>query len=88
MDPSWILLIFVTTVWGRLRDPSPYGYRIEWFQNMPIDHFSFVDNRTFTMRYLVNDTFFTKDGPIFFYCGNEGGIETFAQNTVRITCEY
>lgn len=48
---------------------------------MPIDHFSYSDNRTFNLRYLVNQTFWKKGGPIFFYCGNEGDIEMFAQNT-------
>lgn len=34
-------------------------------------------------RYLINDTFFKddRDSPIFFYTGNEGDIEVFAQNT-------
>lgn len=34
-------------------------------------------------RYLINDTFWDKKdkSPIFFYTGNEGSIELFAQNT-------
>lgn len=34
-------------------------------------------------RYLINDTYWDKhnDSPIFFYTGNEGNIELFAQNT-------
>lgn len=41
-------------------------------------------------RYLINDTYWRRPeakgkhkraGPIFFYSGNEGIIETFAQNT-------
>lgn len=48
-------------------------------------------NSTFLQKYLVFDEYFTKktkaDGekgdrpPIFFYCGNEGDITLFAQNT-------
>lgn len=63
--------------------PPPYGYETKWYSGMPVDHFAFTDNRTFDMRYLINDTYFTPGGPIFFYCGNEGAIETFAQNTVK-----
>lgn len=33
------------------------------------------------MRYLYNDSYWDKQGPIFFYTGNEGDIEIFAQNT-------
>jgi hypothetical protein len=52
-----------------------------------VDHFSFANNATFRLRYLVNATHWRKhEGrPIFFYTGNEGDIEMFAQNTVRFT---
>lgn len=64
--------------------PPPYQYAEKYFDHMPVDHFSFDrDNETFSMRYLINDTFYDpKDGPIFFYCGNEGDITIFANNTV------
>lgn len=48
-----------------------------------MDHFSFTTcNTTFRMKYLYNDTYFDAEagGPIFFYTGNEGDIEWFAQN--------
>lgn len=63
--------------------PPPYEYATKWFDGMPVDHFSFdQNNKTFSMRYLINDTYFdAKDGPIFFYCGNEGDITLFANNT-------
>lgn len=64
----------------------PYGYKEEWFENLPIDHFAYSDNRTFSMRFLYNDTFYkneTENAPIFFYCGNEVDITLVAQNTVR-----
>lgn len=50
-----------------------------------MDHFSFSVPDTFKLRYLVNNTWqIKKDAPIFFYTGNEGNIENFAQNTVSI----
>ncbi|XP_066258958.1 lysosomal Pro-X carboxypeptidase [Euwallacea similis] len=49
--------------------------------DVPLDHFSFTNNITFKLRYLVNDTFFGEDKPIYFYTGNEGDISMFAQNT-------
>ncbi|XP_030382918.1 lysosomal Pro-X carboxypeptidase [Scaptodrosophila lebanonensis] len=52
--------------------------------SVPVDHFSFSNNSTFNLRYLYNDTFAEKSNPqppIFFYTGNEGDIEWFAQNS-------
>jgi lysosomal Pro-X carboxypeptidase len=48
---------------------------------MPIDHFAFTNNATFSMKFLINDTWWQSGSPIFFYCGNEGDIETFAANS-------
>ena len=58
---------------GQAADPT-YGWREEWYEGMPIDHFSYADPRTFRLRYLINDTWFEPGGPILFYCGNEGYI--------------
>lgn len=49
-----------------------------------LDHFSFSDSPRFQQRYLINTEHWVgpeRLGPIFFYCGNEGGIEWFAENT-------
>ena len=61
-----------------------YAYKTKWFKQR-VDHFSFANGDMFEQRYLVNDTWWDphKDGPIFFYTGNEGDIEAFAQNSVR-----
>lgn len=50
--------------------------------NVRLDHFTFTDNVTFPLRYLINDSY-VKDSrsPILFYTGNEGDIELFAENT-------
>ena len=50
---------------------------------LQVDHFSFANQDTFQQRYLVNDDHWDiNGGPIFFYCGNEGDIELFSNNTV------
>jgi hypothetical protein len=53
-----------------------------------VDHFSFTSNATFRLRYLQNATYWRKHQaqPMFFYTGNEGDIEMFAQNTVQCFC--
>ncbi len=34
-----------------------------------------------SLRYLYNNASYSAGGPLFFYCGNEGSIEGFAENT-------
>ncbi|ENN80327.1 hypothetical protein YQE_03319, partial [Dendroctonus ponderosae] len=70
-----LLLLFATAVQG-----EEYGFVTKYI-DMPLDHFSFTTNTTFKLRYLVNDSYFSNDQPIFFYTGNEGDISMFAQNT-------
>jgi lysosomal Pro-X carboxypeptidase len=48
----------------------------------PLDHFNFEDGRVFSQRVLYSTQYYQGPGsPVFFYCGNEGTIEVFAQNT-------
>ncbi|XP_017889844.1 lysosomal Pro-X carboxypeptidase [Ceratina calcarata] len=62
-------------------ESAKYKYEIKTI-DMPVDHFSFSVSNTFKLRYLVNNTWQKAENPpIFFYTGNEGNIETFAQNT-------
>uniref|UniRef100_A0A146LSH7 Lysosomal Pro-X carboxypeptidase n=1 Tax=Lygus hesperus TaxID=30085 RepID=A0A146LSH7_LYGHE len=59
------------------------NYAIKTF-DVPLDHFSFTTNQTFKIRYLINDTWWEPSSsysPIFFYTGNEGNIQMFAQNS-------
>ena len=60
--------------------PVP-GYTLMYF-NATIDHY-FPNSPTYSMRYYIRTDYWnqTKNGPIFFYCGNEGAIEMFALNT-------
>lgn len=63
--------------------PQQYRYETRYFQQR-LDHFSFSELPTFSQRYLINTEHWVgpqRLGPIFFYCGNEGDIEWFAQNT-------
>ena len=59
----------------------------ELFVDVKVDHFSFENSATFKLRYLLNDKYFTSNpqSPILFYCGNEGPIEDFYNNTGFIT---
>lgn len=73
-----ILILCITAIASEVIDVK---YEIKTFDVL-LDHFSFVQNKTFALRYLVNNTFSANDdSPIFFYTGNEGDIELFAQNT-------
>jgi Serine carboxypeptidase S28. len=39
-----------------------------WFTgDIPIDHFGTGDERKFSNRYWINDTFYKKGGPVFFF---------------------
>eukprot|EP00042_Codosiga_hollandica_P035263 m.260053 g.260053 ORF g.260053 m.260053 type:complete len:474 (+) comp54593_c0_seq1:2142-3563(+) len=54
---------------------------IHWFQQT-LDHFNFqTEPQTFAQRYLVVNQHFKPGGPIMFYCGNEGVIWSFYNNT-------
>lgn len=47
-----------------------------------IDHFSYRNDDTFQLRYVVGDEHWNrKGGPIFFYAGNEAPVEAFIYNT-------
>lgn len=65
-----------------LKKPIDWNYTVEWY-NQQVDHFSYgVQNKLFMQKYLVNTDHWNRtNGPIFFYTGNEGTIELFAQNT-------
>jgi len=48
-----------------------------------VDHFSYTNDDTFELKYLMNDTYWdVNKGPIFFYAGNEARIEEFCKNSV------
>ena len=52
------------------------------FFNQRLDHYDPTDDQMFAQRYFVSDQYWDrKNGPVFFYSGNEGNIETFINNT-------
>ncbi|KAK8919050.1 hypothetical protein KSP39_PZI021276 [Platanthera zijinensis] len=57
-------------------------YQTRYFRQR-LDHFSFADVPSFNQRYLVGPIgrLWAPPAPIFFYCGNEGDIEWFSDNT-------
>lgn len=60
-----------------------YRYETRYF-DQTLDHFSFANLPKFQQRYLISFEHWAgpaKAGPIFFYCGNEGYIDWFAENT-------
>ncbi|XP_072947792.1 lysosomal Pro-X carboxypeptidase-like [Epargyreus clarus] len=72
---SYIIVLFLGSV------VAEYKYETKWFK-VPLDHFGYQRNETFNIKYLVNDDNWDRGGgPIFFYTGNEGQIELFAQHT-------
>ncbi|XP_022664564.1 lysosomal Pro-X carboxypeptidase-like [Varroa destructor] len=73
-----VLLLFAAL----LASVRGYNYNTTWFETK-VDHFGYANNDTFKMRVLYNEEHFniSEPGPIFFYTGNEGDIEMFANNT-------
>jgi len=59
-----------------------YQYETKTYDQR-VDHFSFTNDETFKQQYLINTESWDKNnsGPIFFYTGNEGKIEAFAENS-------
>eukprot|EP00033_Pygsuia_biforma_P000469 GCRY01000555.1.p1 GENE.GCRY01000555.1~~GCRY01000555.1.p1 ORF type:complete len:498 (-),score=114.63 GCRY01000555.1:77-1513(-) len=59
-----------------------FGLVEKWFHEQRVDHFNFENVDVFSERYLISDKHWkNKEGPLFFYTGNEGDIEMFAENT-------
>lgn len=75
---SAILILCVTLI---ASEALQFSYETKTFDVL-LDHFSFVQNKTFPLRYLINNNYTANDeSPILFYTGNEGDIKLFAENT-------
>lgn len=65
-----------------LRQPQ-IRYETRYFDQR-LDHYSFSELPRFRQKYLISTEHWVgpqRLGPIFLYCGNEGKIEWFAENT-------
>lgn len=72
------ILALTPCTFGKANDIS---YKELWFRTK-LDHFAFHNNKTFKLRYLLDDRYWDRDGgPIFIYTGNENSIELFAEVT-------
>jgi len=84
----WVYAEKVALANGVLPGVRHVSYAYDWteafFPNF-VDQFNWVGKTsadTYQQRYLVNNASWGGPGsPIFFYCGNEGFIELFANNT-------
>lgn len=78
---DFIFLLLASVFLTQAIEGLTYTYQIKTFETL-LDNFNFVDNRTFSLRYLINNSFVDDEkSPILFYTGNEGDIELFAENT-------
>ncbi|XP_049514837.1 lysosomal Pro-X carboxypeptidase-like [Dermacentor silvarum] len=75
------LLIFILAPLDVAAYVRALPYKIYNFTTK-IDHFSYRNNATFQMRYIMADKYWDKmNGPIFFYPGNEMRIEPLVHST-------
>uniref|UniRef100_A0A914C356 Uncharacterized protein n=1 Tax=Acrobeloides nanus TaxID=290746 RepID=A0A914C356_9BILA len=62
-------------------DQPEYNYTVSWYENMPVDHFSYTNGDVFDLKFVYNLDYYEEGGPIFFYTGNQERIEVFINNT-------
>lgn len=67
-----------------LGHPGVPNTTLHWHEQQ-IDHFSWrptpTGEQTFKQRYFVYKRYWQKNGPIFFYCGNEANAELYVNST-------
>ncbi|CAH8635802.1 unnamed protein product [Heterobilharzia americana] len=79
--PTLLIFLLVSCTYFYSTSSIPWPPKQDYFYQS-VDHFNFLAvNFTYGQRYLYEDKWFKPNGPIFFYCGNEGEIEGFWNNT-------
>jgi hypothetical protein len=64
------------------KNTNSIGAPQEKFFDAKIDHFNGGNQTTYPMRYIIDDKYYNPEsGPILFYCGNEGGVWAFYNNS-------
>lgn len=74
------LLLSIVTLTTFTKITQSYEYEIRYI-DQPVDHFNYENHDEFKQKLLVNLKHWKEGSPIFFYTGNEGPIEGFADNT-------
>lgn len=76
-----LLLSALTCLATDFPHPTNVAYQADYLADVPVDHVGYGTTDTFTLKYLYNNASYAPGGPIFFYAGNEGQVELFANNT-------
>jgi len=80
-DLEMIFLFCIVCVLFPVANSHSVSYDEKYF-TQDADHFNFYTKDTFKHRYLMQDKWWSnRNGPIFFYTGNEADIEDFWKNT-------
>nr|CDS33314.1 Lysosomal Pro X carboxypeptidase [Hymenolepis microstoma] len=77
-----MLLVYLLLFTGALCQISPPWPPKVGTYDQKISHFDFVFHPlTYKQRFVYDDQWYKPGGPVFFYCGNEGDIMSFWNNT-------
>jgi len=75
-----LLLCAAHGVAGLGLQPGVPNCTLSW-HTQPLDHFSYLEKRTFQQRVFTYDRHWRAGGPILFYCGNEASVELYVNAT-------
>ena len=76
-----ISLPTIAKAWSAKKNDQ-YVYPTKYYHEQFLDHFNPTVDQTYQQRYFLSEQYWNeKNGPLFFYTGNEGDITTFINNT-------